>query len=50
MNMDNVIAKANETAKELENLQKQYEEALDAGNEHLAQSIQRKIDAIYSHM
>ena len=50
MDMNAIITKANETAKELENLQKQYEEALDAGNDRLAQSIQRRIDAIYSHM
>lgn len=50
MNMQEAINKADETAKELERLQKQYEDALDAGNECQARLIQRRIDAIYSNM
>lgn len=50
MNMQEAINKANDTAKELENLQKQYEDALDAGNECQARLIQRRIDAIYNNM
>lgn len=48
--MNDYIKQAKETAEELENLQKQYEEALDAGDECKARLIQRKIDAIYKYM
>lgn len=48
--MNDYIKQAKETAKELENLQKQYEDALDAGDDHKAQLIQRRIDAIYKYM
>lgn len=50
MNMQEAINKANDTAKELNELQKQYEEALDVGDECKARLIQRKIDAIYKYM
>ena len=50
MNMQEAINKSNDTAKELENLQKQYEEALDAGDECKARLIQHRIDMIHKYM
>lgn len=48
--MNDYIKQAEETTKELENLEKQYEDALDAGDDHKAQLIQRRIDMIHKYM